>query len=638
MNLATATDSLRCLLTGANAANAVQRNHCVSLGGWPSCSEANGLGVDVVREMSGIQIDFASPLNPEGLGALTAISTGSFAWTPCGGTQGVAVAIANGETKIIPGEAEEQYIRVTRTSADDLSGSASLDLHVCPNTVAAGADEVKPLSEVMVRCMILKNVSAYDINNLIVWVEGGAEHQFRVASDTPDADGRITDTSVNGETYVPVGNNDWNWGQTPGTGLAVGTLAAGEIVGIWIRKNSFVQDASPKVLSEIHWQYDLMGHTCESLVAGTYCCAETSIEALLVFRGVDDDIDFATPFATVALDALPAALGTITADATYKYAVCWRNAWGLISAPTETFTFDLDDDGEEIPQAPSAPTNLSLTPQPDGSLVVRGQYERGLDPEAQKATHWAVCVRFGSNPEPGAADAIEIPIDDTATFSQLEQDLGPYGAGEDVRVLVTLRTYSNETTYSESTNTAILQATVTIDGESLDAPDRSCCWLTGPQTVDADVLWRYDSDTYIDLVPESGVVRFYIDGVLVAAISSNLDLSLKGTLTTDAELSLLPQHDLVVFDTVHNAIIIGLGYGPDHPCAFMIDSAGNGYVREYSALATLPAYGSDHEPGIDYTSGATTIAADRERVVMVIEERTDGGCLRVRDIKEGVAL
>ena len=115
-NEKTNADALRLYLTGALTAGAEQPYHSLSLGGQRSSTEI-GLGHDLVNPIFGLVVDFVSYENGIGSGALAAISSSELAWTPPGGTQGSAVTIANGETKVIEGATASQYIRVSRTSA-----------------------------------------------------------------------------------------------------------------------------------------------------------------------------------------------------------------------------------------------------------------------------------------------------------------------------------------------------------------------------------------------------------------------------------------------------------------------------------------------------------------------------------------
>jgi hypothetical protein len=77
---------------------------------------------------AGFTIVAVSPANEVGNGTLTAKSTGSLAYTPPGGSEGATVAIANGETKVLPGNDTSMYLVVTRDTATDLSGTYDVEI------------------------------------------------------------------------------------------------------------------------------------------------------------------------------------------------------------------------------------------------------------------------------------------------------------------------------------------------------------------------------------------------------------------------------------------------------------------------------------------------------------------------------
>jgi hypothetical protein len=74
---------------------------------------------------------YVAGANGSGAGSLAATGTDTLAWTPPGGTQGASVTILNGETKTLEGggaAGPNKYLRVTRTSAAALTGTATVTL------------------------------------------------------------------------------------------------------------------------------------------------------------------------------------------------------------------------------------------------------------------------------------------------------------------------------------------------------------------------------------------------------------------------------------------------------------------------------------------------------------------------------
>ena len=162
-------------LTGAGNDGGDQADPDASLGKYRSSSEASQLGYEIVNPISNITIDFVAGKNGVGDGVLTASGVNELKWTPPDGTQGAAVTIVNGETKILEagdGE-EEKYIRVTRTSAVDLSGTATVTITEQYNNLV-GMDNVNSAEaeagDTEYRCLCLKDESSVSIENLKVWL------------------------------------------------------------------------------------------------------------------------------------------------------------------------------------------------------------------------------------------------------------------------------------------------------------------------------------------------------------------------------------------------------------------------------------------------------------------------------------
>jgi len=170
----THNDYLWWYLTGAAADGGVQADPDASLGKFRSSSEVEQLDVTITNPFANITIDFINGANGTGDGSLTASGVDELKWTPPGGSQGAGVTILNGETKIIEGGGgePEKYVRVTRTDANNLTGTATLTLAELFNNVlgannltsawaAAGRDSI--------RAAMVKNESASEVKSLKVW-------------------------------------------------------------------------------------------------------------------------------------------------------------------------------------------------------------------------------------------------------------------------------------------------------------------------------------------------------------------------------------------------------------------------------------------------------------------------------------
>lgn len=169
----TGCDSLRYYNTGAAADGNAQTDPNLSLGNFRSGTEVTHLSVSVQNPIANITIEHVDGANGEGSGSLAATGVNDVRYTPPGGSQGPTVTIANGETKIVEGGggATEKYVRITRTTTDDLTGTATLVLtYTGENVIAlddvssaeasAGDDEY--------RCVAIKNDASETVKDVKV--------------------------------------------------------------------------------------------------------------------------------------------------------------------------------------------------------------------------------------------------------------------------------------------------------------------------------------------------------------------------------------------------------------------------------------------------------------------------------------
>lgn len=170
----TRADSVRLYLTGAGSNGGAQTDPDAALGNYRSSTLLVFFDVDVTNPIANVTIAHVSGANGEGSGTITAATTGSLTWTPPGGTAGPAVAIADGETKILEGGgAPGKFVRVSRTSATDLAGAATLDLTYKFNDLI-GFDDVDAAEaaagDVEYRALMLKNEAAATVKNTKVYI------------------------------------------------------------------------------------------------------------------------------------------------------------------------------------------------------------------------------------------------------------------------------------------------------------------------------------------------------------------------------------------------------------------------------------------------------------------------------------
>ena len=138
-----------------------------------------------------ITIDHAAAENGLGVGGLKVISASQLAWTPPGGTQGTAVTIANGETKVLEGgSAPDKYLRVSRTAAAALVGSEGVELFDVFNNVI-GLDNVSDAEatagDTEYRALFLKNENAAPTTAAFLWVSALTTAETSSVAQLPGA-------------------------------------------------------------------------------------------------------------------------------------------------------------------------------------------------------------------------------------------------------------------------------------------------------------------------------------------------------------------------------------------------------------------------------------------------------------------
>lgn len=556
----TNADSLRLYLTGALSVGAAQPHHSLSLGGLRSGEEL-GLGHELRNPISGLVVDFVSVSNGIGAGALAVISASSIAWTPPGGTQGAAVTISNGETKIIEGDTVNKYIRVTRNSATDLGGTATVVTKRCWGSAIVGRDAtVAGLTTYS--GLIFKNESGLEITNLVVWIAADTEARAWVAQEAVVADA-ITDISIEGDESAPDGVSGWNQGTTSGTGLAIGTVAAGASVGLWMRRIvPGAVDATPKQIQSISYQFDVSGETYVGGATGFYRVSDTSLENLLIYRGVGAEPDFtAPPFetSTITIDAEGRVhvdshqTAALPPDATYFFVSRVRDKYGLISQNIDSTRIEIDAGGDEVEVSPSAPEEPTLEPGAAGIVTVGALYQSFLDGDNAADTWLIYLTSDGSTPDPDVDTPIEVVMVFAGGLARLAYDSEAFSDGATIKVIIRTR----RTGAADSINVNVLTTTASTSGST--AIDAGACWGLSRAEETIIRVWTGDASNYIDLIEETGAFRFVIGGAAVAGITASGFLGRAGSTSNAPYVFDLPQTDQIELDAGSGAIGFAAG-------------------------------------------------------------------------------
>jgi len=195
----TRADSIRMYLTGAGSDGGAQTDPDAALGDYRSSTLVVPLSVSIASAIANITVDAIAGANGTGAGSLIAASGDTLTWTPPGGSVGTAVTILNGETKIIEGADKSKFIRVSRTSATGLTGTATLTLtnqyngvigmdNVSSAEATAGDDEY--------RCFCVKNEHAsVTVGSVLAWIATlGTQATTDSAQLSSSGSGTITTT------------------------------------------------------------------------------------------------------------------------------------------------------------------------------------------------------------------------------------------------------------------------------------------------------------------------------------------------------------------------------------------------------------------------------------------------------------
>jgi hypothetical protein len=184
----TGADSLRFYLSGASSDGGTQADVDGSRGRFRSGTEASFLAVGGGTGIVGLSLNYVAGANGPGTGTIEAVDGGSVRWSPPGQVAGPAVAIANGETRVLTGENRGQYVRVSRTSAGALTGEAVVELLDSYGTAAACGRVTSAQAAagvVVYRLIVLRNEHAgvgVSLRDLRFWVEaappGGGRSDF----------------------------------------------------------------------------------------------------------------------------------------------------------------------------------------------------------------------------------------------------------------------------------------------------------------------------------------------------------------------------------------------------------------------------------------------------------------------------
>jgi hypothetical protein len=186
----TGPDAIRIYHTGAASHNAAQTDPDASIGNYKSSTEATGVTINESGVPSNITVEMIGGNTSLGAATLAFPTADTAQYTPPGGTIGSAVTILNGQTKIIRGGGSDydKYVRIARTSATALSGTATLTISDTENN-AVGFDNVSAAEQSAgddeYRCLAYYNDSAVTVQGFLMWLTTLGTQRVSDVDDLP---------------------------------------------------------------------------------------------------------------------------------------------------------------------------------------------------------------------------------------------------------------------------------------------------------------------------------------------------------------------------------------------------------------------------------------------------------------------
>jgi hypothetical protein len=155
--------------TGASADGGTQTSQAASLGNYRSSTEASRVGF-----LEGANcipnVDTLTTSHQLGTGSLIVLGTDQVAYTAPGGISGTPVTLAVGFPNVVTdGANSSQWVKVERTSTDDLAGWTTLEFTEQFGNVF-GAGNATTAGESTYRAVIFRNQSILPCNAITLWV------------------------------------------------------------------------------------------------------------------------------------------------------------------------------------------------------------------------------------------------------------------------------------------------------------------------------------------------------------------------------------------------------------------------------------------------------------------------------------
>ena len=232
------SDALGLYLSGSASDGAAQTDPAACLGGFRSSTQLRALGALVSGPIPQVIVRHITGANGAGTALIRTDGAGDYYFTGPSGTEGAAVAIADGETALIEDTDTDMAARIEIDgTALALGATMTLTLVWPVNNVlgmgnVANADRVAGLTTY--RALMLYVHSASGVLHPRVWLDdSGCQSTYSIALEAPAADHSIQ--TIADESTDPIGLS-WSEPTTKETGLHLATLGAAKNYGLWIRR------------------------------------------------------------------------------------------------------------------------------------------------------------------------------------------------------------------------------------------------------------------------------------------------------------------------------------------------------------------------------------------------------------------
>lgn len=518
-------DAVRAYLSGATADGLGQYDHGASLGGFRSGARVSCMTTQRITAFPGLRLRYVDAANGIGLGRLFAVGPNTLKWAAPGEAYGDAVTITNGQEKVLRSATASKFIVVGRVSVLALSGVENVQISDTYGNVVGMGDFTEAQSTAgheKYRALILKNVGAVSATSVQVFRLADTSDRVEVASEALVADEIQTiadeDTAPTGLTFVDA---------TSGSPLAIGTLAAGDAIGLWIK--SFVDTGEtydPRVINALVVRFTIGADTFDVHLRGATHCAEDGIEGILFWWGQDAEPDWQNDPADEFSDTFPVTLteNIGATEARWYLAERKRNKYGIVGPPVRPMKmFDVAGDGTLNNLRPSGPSVVQVRPWAAGGYRIDAQYIPEWDTIGYRATHWLFYVTLdGVDPDPDT----DTPVVVAMGYDSLGAIVGAVPVLREVvtteledtpvKVLVrTRRAAAGLIEAQDSTNTTIYETTLEYCGPARPAGFVKYNQGMGIYTAPAEgpdgtpVVIDVANDIYLEMI--AGQTRLWYD-------------------------------------------------------------------------------------------------------------------------------